>query len=260
MGRNYLAGLAWPASLPWSGSDLYSKQRVDNPGSDNDGKLKINDTDVAVQGNLGIMIEPRDDTRIGLRYLTQTKLNFNDNPKISGVNGIPSGAKEELDLGINMPRTLNLSVFHQINDQWAVMADLGWEQWSQFGRIDVGVRDGAVERNVDAGFKDVWHYGIAGQYRYSPSWTFTGGFAYDSSMSNNNNRPIALPIQAMYRYGAGFVWQKSKKLSINGGLSLVWEGDIPVTRSGNEEIGYLSGEYSKVSFTFADLSLNYAID
>jgi len=244
---------------------LYDKKRIDNPrvndGQDKgDGKLKIKDTDVAVQGNIGIMIEPREDTRIGLRYLTQTKLNFNDNPKITGVDGISNGTKEELDLGIKMPRALNLSVFHQINDRWAVMADLGWEQWSQFGRIDVGVGDGAIERNVDAGFKDVWHYGIAGQYRYSPTWMFTGGFAYDSSFSNNDTRPAALPLQAMYRYGAGFVWQKSKKLSVSGGLSFVWEGDIKVTPGGNEATGRFSGHYSKVSFTFAGLSLNYALD
>ena len=248
-----------------TGAYLYTKKRIDNPsvndGQDSgDGKLKIKDADVAVQGNIGIMIEPREGTRIGLRYLTQTKLNFNDNPKVSGVVGIPNGTKGKLQLGINMPRALNLSVFHQINDQWAVMADLGWEQWSHFGHINVGLGDSGPETTVDAGFKDVWHYGIAGQYRYSPTWMFTGGVAYDSSFSNNNTRPAALPLQTMYRYGAGFVWQKSKKLSINAGLSLVWEGDIKVKPGGNEETGRFSGHYSKVSFTFAGLSLNYALD
>ena len=41
-----------------------------------DGRLKYDDTDFAVQGNFGIMIEPSDKTRIGLRYLTETDLDF----------------------------------------------------------------------------------------------------------------------------------------------------------------------------------------
>jgi hypothetical protein len=38
-----------------------------------DGKLRYSDSDFAVQGNIGIMIEPSDDTRIGLRYLTERR-------------------------------------------------------------------------------------------------------------------------------------------------------------------------------------------
>ena len=50
-----------------------------------DGKLKYDDTDFAVQGNFGIMIEPSDRTRIGLRYLTETDLDFKDDIYLSGV-------------------------------------------------------------------------------------------------------------------------------------------------------------------------------
>ena len=41
-----------------------------------DGRLKYDDTDFAVQGNFGIMIEPSNRTRIGLRYLSETDLDF----------------------------------------------------------------------------------------------------------------------------------------------------------------------------------------
>jgi long-chain fatty acid transport protein len=41
-----------------------------------DGRLKYDDTDFAVQGNFGVMIKSSDKTRIGLRYLTETDLDF----------------------------------------------------------------------------------------------------------------------------------------------------------------------------------------
>ena len=57
-----------------------------------DGKLNYSDTDFAVQGNFGIMIEPDARTRIGLRYLSEAKLNFKDDLQLSNVGPIISRA------------------------------------------------------------------------------------------------------------------------------------------------------------------------
>ena len=79
-----------------------------------DGKLKYSDTDFAVQGNFGVMIEPSDTTRIGLRYLTETELDFSDNIYLSGVGpGIADLMKSvgNLDLGMKMPQSLMAGSF-----------------------------------------------------------------------------------------------------------------------------------------------------
>ena len=54
------------------------------PASLEDG-YKFSDTDFAVQGNFGIMIEPSENTRFGVRYLTETDLDFDDRVEIPGV-------------------------------------------------------------------------------------------------------------------------------------------------------------------------------
>jgi long-chain fatty acid transport protein len=46
---------------------LKTKLAVDNPVTGTDGKAEIEDSDIAVQGNFGVMIEPTKDTRIGIR-------------------------------------------------------------------------------------------------------------------------------------------------------------------------------------------------
>ncbi len=31
------------------------------------------------------------------------------------------------------------SAYHELSPKWAVMANVGWQNWQQFGKVDVGV-------------------------------------------------------------------------------------------------------------------------
>jgi long-chain fatty acid transport protein len=233
---------------------LSEKSRVKNldPGL-GDGKLKYSDTDFAVQGNFGVMIEPSARTRIGLRYLTETELDFSDNVYLSGVGpGIANLTKSigEIDLSMKMPQSLMVGIFHQVNDTWAILGSVGWDDWSRFARVRVRVDNTGINREVDAGFDDTWHFGVGAQYQYNPKWMFTAGFSYDSSMTDDSNRPIDLPLGAMYRYGLGFKYKKSDDVLLGVGLSFLWEGDLETKPAGNPVAGQVSGEYENVSITF----------
>jgi long-chain fatty acid transport protein len=234
---------------------LADEGRVNNlDPSLGDGKLKYDDTDFAVQGNFGIMIEPSDKTRIGLRYLTETDLDFKDNVYLSGVEpGIADAVKGvgALDLGMKMPQSLMAGIFHQFNDKWAFLGSVGWDDWSQFSRIHVKVDGTGVNTVVNADFDDTWHFGVGAEYQYTPKWMLTAGFSYDTSMSTGSTRPITLPLGKMYRYGLGFKYRKSDDLTLGGGLSFLWEGDMKVIPSGSPVSGgQVSGEYKNVSITF----------
>ena len=219
-----------------------------------DGKLKYSDTaDFAVQGNFGVMIEPSDRTRIGLRYLTETELEFSDNIYLSGVGpGIADLTKGvgDIDLSLKMPQSLMAGIFHQINDAWAILGSVGWDDWSRFARVSVRVDGTGINQEVDAGFDDTWHFGVGAQYQYNPKLMLTAGFSYDTSMTDDSNRPIDLPLGTMYRYGLGFKYKKSDDLLLGAGLSFLWEGDLEIKPAGNPVAGQVSGKYENVSITF----------
>jgi long-subunit fatty acid transport protein len=109
--------------------------------------------------------------------------------------------------------------------------------------------------------------GVTGLYLYAPfnpdenttvdgrdgdTTEIFGGanFAYIYPVSDSDTRPIDIPLGAMYRYGAGFKYRKSDKMTLGGGLSFLWEGDLEVKRSGNDQRGFVSGQYENVSLTF----------
>jgi len=232
---------------------LADEGRINNLEPDlGDGKFKYDDTDFAVQGNFGVMIEPTDRTRVGLRYLTETDLDFKANLYLSGVGPAIGNATKSLgkiDLGMKMPQSLMAGIFHQVNDEWAVLGSVGWDDWSRFGRVRVKIAGTEVKRIVDEDFDDTWHFGIGTQYQYTHKLMLTAGFSYDSSMADSDTRPLTLPLGAMYRYGLGFKYQKSDDLLLGGGLSFLWEGDLKVKPAGGPETS-VSGQYDNVNITF----------
>ena len=102
------------------------------------------------------MIEPSDRTRIGLRYLTETELDWEDDIWLSGVGPAIADLTKSVgsvDLGMKMPQSLMAGIFHQVNDQWAILGSVGWDDWSRFGRVRVEVNSLGVNRIVDAGIR-----------------------------------------------------------------------------------------------------------
>ena len=102
-----------------------------------DGQLEVDDKVWGFGGLFGVLIEPTQRTRFGLTYLTKTKLEFESDADFSdlrpglqtilGNNGLLSA---KLELPINAPQAVMLSGYHEINDRWAVMGNVGWQDWS----------------------------------------------------------------------------------------------------------------------------------
>ena len=218
-----------------------------NPGG-SDGKLRLSDSDFAVQGNFGVMLQPTGDTRIGIRYLTETDLDFEDSPDVSGVRfpDLPNvditTPAEGLDLGVKMPQAVDVAIHYQWNDKLALLGSVGWEEFSRFGRIQVGIDNTGITRTVDEDFRDVWAFGVGMEYRYRPDLELTAGFTYNPSMSTDRTRPIVIPLGNMYRYAMGFKHERRDGLTLGGGLTFIWEGSLPVKDTGGIE----NGQYNNV--------------
>jgi long-chain fatty acid transport protein len=203
------------------------------------------------------MLQPWDHTRIGFRYLTETDLDFEDSPDISGVD-LPDfdplrdfiAPSETLDLGLKMPQEINGAIHHQWNDDLAILGSLGWSEWSEFGKIQVGVdsSSGGISTEVDADFRDVWHFGLGAEYQYKPGWELTAGISYDTSMSSSRTRPIVIPLGNMYRYAVGFKHKRRDDLTVGGGYTFLWEGNLAI-----EDSGGVYGKYKSVALHFLSI-------
>jgi long-chain fatty acid transport protein len=233
-----------------------------NPFGSGDGQMETKDTTAGVGGQFGVLIEPKKGTRVGVTYYSPIKLNFSDRPTFSNTGALGTALANRngnLDLGITVPQHVILSGYHELSDAWAVMGDFGWENWSQFGKVDVGVfgDQNSVSLTTNIDYNDTYHVGVGTQYRLNPEWLLNGGFAYDSSMVSNANRSIALPVGATYKWGLGANWLMSEKVKLGFSYELAYMGDMSISQNRGPLAGQLTGAYKDAMTHFFALTLNW---
>jgi long-chain fatty acid transport protein len=212
-----------------------------------DGQLKYEDTTWGYGANVGVIYQPKPETRIGLTYTSQIDLNFEDNITVNSsapIIALADGAKTKLDLVV--PQTVTLSLYQKLDDRWAFLASTNWQDWSEFGEVYADVDfDGIISKqaNINAGFKDTWHLSVGTQYQATEKALWNLGLSYDSSMVSDSNRPIMLPTQQTWDLGTGITYAFNKDVDLNVSWSIAWLGDVEASQTKS-----LSGATTSGSF------------
>ena len=229
VGLSLLPSIAWKATDKLSlGASLNAMYGIykNNVAINNvnplygDGRLKTKDERWGWGANLGLLYEFTPATRIGLTWNSQVNLNFNAPleftglaPGVSAALGKAGLLNSSLEVGIKVPQQVMGSIFAQVSDRWAVLGSAGWQQWSRFGQIQLGIDDSTNPTSVTTAipFKNTWHVAGGAQYRLSEPWLLNFGIAYDSGYQQNSAQvsPL-LPNNWAWRFGAGGQQQLSK--------------------------------------------------
>jgi long-chain fatty acid transport protein len=255
--------LSFGASLNAMYGYLNNKVAVNNPGPfRSDGEMKYVDGNWGFGGNGGILLEPAKGTRFGLTYTSPVKLDFADKPTFTGLGpvlGAVLSNPAELSIGMTVPQSVMLGVYQEITDRLALMGDVGWQDWSQFGYVQLGV-DSANPKQLtgNLNYQDTWHAALGAQYTFSDHWVGTAGMAYDSSAVNDANRTVVLPMSQAWRFGVGALWQVSENVYLNAAYEFMWAGDMPVDQGADGTArGRVSGGYNDAWFSFFTVNVTW---
>jgi long-chain fatty acid transport protein len=212
-----------------------------------DGQFKYKDNDWGFGANVGLIYAPQPGTRLGLTYTSKVDLEFEDGLDVKG-NGPAldrlDGLNTQLDMTV--PQTVTLSLFQQLDPQWALLASANWQDWSEFGEIAVQVDTsalGAQSTTVDANFKDTWHLSLGAQYQATPQWLWNVGVAYDSSAVSDGNRTVTVPMAETWRLATGATYALNKDTDVNVSWAMIWIGDMPVDQSKSLSGNRVSGQF-----------------
>ena len=231
-----------------------------NNGIGADGQMSLKDRTWGFGANIGALFKAGEKTRIGVTYLSALELDFADTPSFTGLGPVLGGILANpsgLNLGMTVPQSVMLSVHHQLNEQWALMADLGWQDWSQFGYVEAGVEAGGTT-TLNLQYQDTWHGAIGAQYRPTEKWRLSGGVAFDSSAVTSENRTVTLPMGQAWRFGLGAQYQVSESVNIGAACTFLWAGNMAVDQGTAGSIrGRVSGSFEDAWFTFANLNLTW---
>jgi len=259
-------GFGLNAMLGYLNSTTYINNQLPL-GSTADGRLKLEDTDWGFGGTASLLYQPTAQTRFGVTYTSRIKLDFSDRPEFSNLGTIGTELQARgllsntLDLGLTVPQAVMTSAYHELesNPRWAVMGNLGWTDWSEFGKVDVGLStDPPNSLTTESKYKDTWHAAFGAQYRYSDAWRLTGGIAYDSSPVSDSNRSIILPLGSFWTFGLGAVNKVRDGFEVNYAYSLKWSGDVSIDQERGPLAGRVAGDYENASVQYFAVSFRWS--
>lgn len=179
------------------------------------GSLKIDDADdIAPSFQLSAMLEPNESTRIGIRYGYEVEL------ELSGDLKTPIGVTGDSEIDFVLPQSLTVGVFHQLNDKWAVLADVGWTDWSEFAAwtVQVGPISGI---EWDRNFEDTWRVGLGAQYQLNEKWLLSSGIGYDSDPLDDDERLPDLPTSDQLRMSVGAQYKLNERTTLGASYTLL---------------------------------------
>jgi len=207
--------------------------------------IKLNDLDDWAAAPLAsVLIEPTSHLRFGVVYQGETDFH------LGGKIDLPLGVfTPGLDLDFPLPRAVRGSVYWDATDHIALVMNAGWEDWSVMGSLPASTSNGSA--NVPLHMHDTWYVGAGGYYHLNDKWTLQTGFRYDSSALKNRYRTTALPVDRVWTFGVGGLYDYSEKLKI--GLAFSWAnlGQAPVNNTS------VKGNYQSNDIFLFGVSLNW---
>jgi long-chain fatty acid transport protein len=241
----------------------------------------VSGNDSAWGWNVGVLWQANDQTRFGAAYRSKIKYNVSgsvnfDNPTVASLGPLPPSlapvggllvngvnaqlASGDVTLAIEMPDTANVSIFHQYNNQWDLMADLQYTGWSSIQELKIVRSTGVVLSTTPENFRDTYRFSVGANYRYTDAWTFRGGLAYDQSPVRDAQRTPRLPDndRTWLALGAQYKFSPAVSLDLAWAYIFVKDSSINQNEGSTAANGLISGTY-KNNVNIVGLQLTYTM-
>ncbi len=253
-------------SVLWS--NLEQEAAINNgavPGQAglDDGKLEIDDEDVSYGFNLGVLLSPSSSTRFGLTYRSEIDLEFRDvatlkniGPILQGLLNLTGVAGKTVDIDMTIPQAVMFSGYHQLTERWAIMGNIGWQEWSEFGKQDLTLKSTDSRRfTQDLDYDDTWSFALGSQYRFGTNWLWSIGAAYATNPANDDTRTPDLPLDRQIRIGTGIQYDWNQNVTVGAAYQYMDAGDAEIDQEGGPLQGSLKGEYDTNAIHFFAVNL-----
>jgi long-chain fatty acid transport protein len=221
--------------------------------------------------NLGALYELSPGTRIGVAYRSEIKHKLGGEVDFDVPVGVPSAYFPDQDISgtITLPATASVNFFHQLNEKWAVMADVTWTDWSSFDKLTInfdggGILGGTVNSSTTTEkWEDTWRYSVGATYQATEALLIRTGLAYDETPIPDDYRTPRIPGEDRFWVTLGVGYQLSESLSLDAAYAHLFVKDSKIQKyAGTDPTGEdfargtLVGEFEN-SVDIASIQINY---
>jgi long-chain fatty acid transport protein len=215
-----------------------------------DGRLTIKASDWGFGYNLGVLISPQPQTRIGIAYRSSVHHRLQgdadyDLPPAAAPLTLGGTLFQNTDVSaeITLPAALSISLYHEISPQIALLGDVTWMRWHSFETLRIEFANPAQPDIVqEEDWHDAFRYSIGLRYQPAEPYVLRVGFAYDETPIQDAHRNPGIPgnDRLVFALGAGI--RLSESIAIDFGYTYNHELDASVDQF-RPESGTVVGEY-----------------
>lgn len=173
--------------------------------------------------NIGVMFELSDSTRFGLHYRSEVDLTL-EGRVVSSATPIWNGPGI---VDVTLPDSLEFSVYHEINDRWAIHGDIVWTGWSDFQQLQPIVFGAPVQPPATIeNWSDVYRFSIGTTWKTTDRLTLRAGVAYDESPVDQQFMTLRIPDSDRLWLSVGMSYQ----------INPCWAIDLAYTHLFTDEV------------------------
>ena len=207
-----------------------------------DSYVKVKGDDWGFGWNIGAIFQLTDATRFGVAYRSQVHqtlkgdVDFNNLPAIFAA--VPALRTQfgngSIEAKLTTPDSASASVLHHVNNEWDVMGDLTWTNWSKFKNLTIvrtsGTLSGQNLNSVPENWDDTIRASVGASYKYSDTLKLRAGLAYDESPVPSEFRTPRIPDSDRYWVSFGANYKVSEASSLDVGYTHIFVKDNSINK------------------------------
>ena len=185
------------------------------------GLAKVQGDDYGWGFNVGALWQLAPNTRLGLAYRSAIDYKLDGDVRFSGMPALNG----DITAKVTTPDSASLSVFHQLNAKWDVLADITWTGWSKFDKLAIYRTSGALLSSTPENWQDILRYSLGATWHVSDKLSLRGGIAYDEAPVSDRYRTPRIPDGARTWVAVGGQYRLSRQGALDVGYAHLFVND-----------------------------------
>ncbi len=204
--------------------------------------------------NLGFLLMPSDNFRIGVDYRSRIGRSINANQTVT----IPALISElspltayelsflnsPVNTSITQPDELTFGGYWQLTPRLALLGTVQWTDWSLFKTLVITPANGLPPTVTQENWHDTWFGSVGANYRILPALMLQAGFGFDPSPVDTANRTTRLPDYNRLFSGLGFTYTPVRDVNVTLGWNHLFSNSAEINNSATPTAGVIVGKYT----------------
>lgn len=204
------------------------------PSPSTDGRLTLTGHTWTTGFNLGLLIKPDPDTKLGFSYRYGISHKFNGSLTISGLTGLLAGQNQQINgfAALNLPDIFQFGVSRKVTPDLTLLGEVDYYTWGNFQQINIHTKQ-LGDLITDENYQNTISVGIGAEYQMTPELRLRTGIKYDQTPTNDAFRDTRVPDGDRVWLAGGAHYQLTENLGLDGSYAHIFltDSNVDISRS-----------------------------